>query len=214
MGPENPPTVLSLDVGPGSIVIHAEQKTAEGIATLCDAEEADIAPIIDYWYSSTEDYLADMGVDRARLGTPEQARLRYMRALRSGDPAQSSILFAIKMDGKFAGFTLLNQYEPQTNYSHWHIAESARRRGGISTALYPHRIKMYFATTRMERLIHQTRPRNAGVNRMLDKYVAIAETSFVEKPDGVAAPGTFNMRYVYRRDIARLFEIAGRLAPP
>ena len=107
MGPENPPTVLSLDVGPGSIVIHAEQKTAEGIATLCDAEEADIAPIIDYWYSSTEDYLADMGVDRARLGTPEQARLRYRRALRNGDPAQSSILFAIKMDGKFAGFTLL-----------------------------------------------------------------------------------------------------------
>ena len=194
-------------------MIHAEQKTAEGTATLCDAQEADIDWIIDYWYSSTEDYLADMGVDLARLGTPEQARLRYMRALRTGDPTQSSILFAIKLDGRFAGFTLLNQYEPQINYSHWHIADSARRRGGISTALYPHRIKMYFDTTRMERLIHQTRPRNVGVNRMLDKYVAIAETVFVEKPDGVAAPGHFNMRYVYRRDIKRFFEIAGRLAP-
>ena len=195
-------------------MIHAEQKTAEGTASLCDAEETDIAPIIDYWYSSSEDYLADMGVDRARLGTPDQVRLRYMRALRNGDPAQSSILFVIKLNGKFVGFTLLNQYEPQTNYSHWHIADPARRRGGISTALYPHRIKMYFDTTRMERLIHQTRPRNVGVNRMLDKYVAIAETGFVEKPDGVAAPGTFNMRYVYRRDIARFFEIAGRLPPP
>ena len=195
-------------------MIHAEQKTAEGIATLCDAEEADIEAIIDYWYSSTEEYLADMGVDRTRLGKPEQARLRYRQALRNGDPAQSSILFTIKLDGKFAGFTLLNQYESQTNYSHWHIADSTRRRGGISTALYPHRIKMYFDTTRMERLIHQTRPRNVGVNRMLDKYVAIAETGFVEKPDGVAAPGMFHMRYVYRCDIERFFEIAARLTPP
>lgn len=195
-------------------MIHAEQKTAEGIATLCDADEADIESIIDYWYSSTEEYLADMGVDLARLGKPEQARMRYLRALRNGDPAQSSVLFAIKLEGRFVGFTLLNQYEPQTNYSHWHITNSARRRGGISTALYPHRIKMYFDTTGMERLIHQTRPRNVGVNRMLDKYVGIAETSFVEKPDGVATAGIFNMRYVYRRDIGRLFEIAGRLTPP
>jgi len=205
---------VRLPRGLGNNVIHAEQKTAEGLATLCDAQEADIAPIIDYWYSSSEEYLADMGVDLARLGTPEQARLRYLRALRNGDPAQTSILFAIKLDGRFAGFTLLNQYEPQTNYSHWHIADSARRRGGISTALYPHRIKMYFDTTGMERLIHQTRPRNVGVNRMLDKYVGIAETSFVERPDGVAAAGIFNMRYVYRRDIGRLFEIAGRFTAP
>ena len=46
-------------------MIHAEQKTAEGTATLCDAEEADIDPIVDYWYSSTAEYLADMGVDLA-----------------------------------------------------------------------------------------------------------------------------------------------------
>jgi hypothetical protein len=35
----------------------------------------------------------------------------------------------------------------------------------------------------------------------------------VEKPDGVAAAGLFNMRYVYRRDIERFFEIAVRLTP-
>ena len=41
-------------------MIHAEQKTAEGIAALCDAEEADIDSIIDYWQSSTEEYLINM----------------------------------------------------------------------------------------------------------------------------------------------------------
>jgi RimJ/RimL family protein N-acetyltransferase len=191
-------------------MIHAEQKTAEGIAALRDAEEADIDLIVDYWYLSTEEYLIDMGADPARLGKPAQTRERYMRALRNGDPAQSSILFSIQLDGRFVGFTLLNQYDPQTNYSHWHIVNPDKRRGGISTALYPHRVKMYFDTTNMDRLIHQTRPRNIGVNRMLDKFVGVAETGFVEKPDGMAAPGLFHMRYVYRRDIERLFEIAGR----
>ena len=193
-------------------MIYAEQKTADGIAALCDAEEADVESIIDYWYSSTEDYLANMGVDLARLGKPAETRARYMRALRSGDPAQSSILFSIRLDGKFAGFTLLNQYDHQTNYSHWHIVNPVKRRSGISTALYPHRVKMYFDTTNMDRLIHQTRPRNIGVNRMLDKFVSVAETCFVEKPDGVAAPGEFHMRYVHRCDVENLFEIAGRAA--
>jgi RimJ/RimL family protein N-acetyltransferase len=192
-------------------MIHAEQKTAEGIAALCDAEEADIDSIIDYWQSSTEEFLVNMGVDLARLGRPAQMRARYMRALRTADPAQSSILFSIRLDGTFAGFTLLNQYDPQINYSHWHIVNPAKRGSGISTALYPHRVKMYFDTTNMDRLIHQTRPRNIGVNRMLDKFVGIAETSFVEKPDGVAAPGVFHLRYVYRRDVESLFEIAGRM---
>jgi RimJ/RimL family protein N-acetyltransferase len=194
-------------------MIHAEQKTAEGIAVLCDADEADIDSIIDYWCSSTNEYLVDMGVDLARLGKPAQMRVRYLRALRSGNPAQSSILFSIKLNGKFEGFTLLNQYDPQTNYSHWHIVNPGKRRSGISTALYPHRVKMYFDTTNMDRLIHQTRPRNVGVNRMLEKFVSVAETSFVEKPDGVAAPGLFHMRYVYRRDVENLFEIAGQLSP-
>jgi uncharacterized damage-inducible protein DinB len=55
----------------------------------------------------------------------------------------------------------------------------------------------------VERLIHQTRTRNAGVNRMLDKFVPAAETRYIEDPDGVALPGEFQLRYVFRRDVAR-----------
>ena len=82
---------------------------------------------------------------------------------------------------------------------------------GLSTALYPHRIKTYFDTTSIERLIHQTRTRNVGVNRMLDKYVRVAETAFIKNPDGVAKPGEFHIRYVLRADVPRLFKIAAAL---
>jgi hypothetical protein len=60
----------------------------------------------------------------------------------------------------------------------------------------------------MERLTHQTRTRNIAVNRMLDKWVRIAETRYIEDPDGVALPGEFHLRYVRREDVPALLEKA------
>jgi hypothetical protein len=64
---------------------------------------------------------------------------------------------------------------------------------------------MYFDLTPMQRLIHQTRTHNTAVNRMLDKWVPVAETRYVEKPDGVALPGEFHLRYVQREDVPGFF---------
>ena len=118
---------------------------------------------------------------------------------------------AITLDSELIGYTLLNRYAPSTNYGHWHITVPSLRGSGISTALYPHRIKTYFDLVPIERLIHQTRTRNIAVNRMLDKYVPVAETCHVERPDGVALPGEFHMRYVLRADIPKLFARAAEL---
>jgi hypothetical protein len=43
------------------------------------------------------------------------------------------------------------------------------------------------------------------MNRVLDKYVPISETKYIEKPDGVASPGEFHLRYVKREDLPRIF---------
>ncbi len=119
--------------------------------------------------------------------------------------------FSIKVDGEFVGYTLLNRYAPEVNYSHWHITEPGLRACGLSTALYPLRIKMYFDAAPLKRLIHQTRTRNTGVNRMLDKYVPVAETRYVEHPDGVAGSGDFHFRYVNPHDIPGFFKRAAEL---
>jgi hypothetical protein len=74
-------------------------------------------------------------------------------------------------------------------------------------ALYPYRIRTYFETTPIERLIHQTRTRNI-VNRILDRYVPIAETCHIDRPDGVALPGEFHLRCVRRHDVPCVFEKA------
>jgi hypothetical protein len=186
-------------------VVHASAKTPVGEATLRDLTAQDVDSIVHYWYESDEAFLDFVGIDRARLGDRENTRQRFLQAISTGDPNQRSLAFVITVAGAFAGFTLLNRRTPEINYSHWHITNPDLRGSGISTALYPHRIKVYFDLTPIERLIHQTRTRNVAVNRMLDKFVPIAETVHVEHPDGMALPGEFHIRYVVKKDIAGFF---------
>lgn len=194
--------------------IHASVDTPAGKAALRDFSAEDVDAVVQYWLTGSDDFLDFMGVDRKRLGTRDDISRRFLSAIRTGDPNQETAAFAITLNGGLVGYTLLNRYTPERNYSHWHITVAHLRASGISTALYPHRIKTYFDLFPLERLIHQTRTRNAAVNRMLDKYVPVAETSHVEQPDGVALPGDFHLRYVHRSDIPQLFARAAELLKP
>jgi RimJ/RimL family protein N-acetyltransferase len=189
-------------------VVRASVPTSGGLAQLRDLEDSDVEIIVRYWFGSGDAHLDFLGIDRKLLGTENDTYQRFQRAIPAGREDQPNIGFAITLDGAFVGYTLLNRYDPQTNYSHWHITDSVRRAAGLSSALYPWRIKTYFDAAPLERLIHQTRTRNLAVNRMLDKYVPIAETVHLEHPDGVALPGEFHHRFVHRADIPHLFEIA------
>jgi hypothetical protein len=171
---------------------------------LRDLEVRDIAAVVAYWHEGGADFFT-MNVDTAKLGTPDDTCKRFEASLRTGDPNQKRIGFAIDLDGRMVGYTVLSQHSAEINYSHWHIIEKDKRIGGISTALYPHRIKAYFDSSGMARLIHQTSVRNQGVNRMLDNYVPVAETRWVERLDGAGAPGDYHLRYVRCEDVPRLF---------
>jgi len=188
------------------MTIHAHQQTAAGLAALDDLSDGGVEAIVRYWHESSDAHLDFLGIDRARLGGPSDTRARFESALRTGSPDQKSVAFAIRLDRALVGYTLLNRYAPEINYSHWHIIAAERRAAGLSSALYPHRIKLYFDLYPLARLTHQTRTRNIAVNRMLDKFVPVAETKHVDNPDGVALPGEFHLRYVTRADIPRFFK--------
>jgi RimJ/RimL family protein N-acetyltransferase len=145
-----------------------------------------------------------MGVDRARLGTAHDVKTKYLNAIRTGDPEQSSIALGVTLTERLVGYTLLNRYSADVNISHWHLIVPGARGNGLSTALYARRVQAYFAMAPITRLIHQTRASNQGMNRVLSKFVPVAETRYEEKPDGVASPGEFNIRYVLREDVPRI----------
>jgi hypothetical protein len=170
-----------------------------------------LAGIVDYWLLSPNEHLAYMGVDREKLGSVHDIRERFSVSIRTGDPAQPTISLAITLDDRLVGYTLFVRHSEDVNYAHWHIIVPELRAKGITTALYPHRIKAYFDVAPISRLIHQTRTRNLGVNRMLDKFFPVAETKIIDQPDGVALPGEFHLRYVRREDIPRIFARAEEL---
>ena len=188
---------------------HPSVNTKVGVAALREMSSEDVGSIVRFWHESGDEFLDFLGIDRSRLRSEEDTRQRFLRAIPTGDPDQQNIAFAITVNGVFAGYTLLNRYTPEINYSHWHVTNPHLRASGLSTALYPYRIKTYFDWAPMDRLTHQTRTRNAGVNRMLDRYLPVAETRFIDHPDGVALPGEFHLRYVFRKDIPSFFEKAG-----
>lgn len=183
----------------------ASVKTAHGLAGLRDITAVDVQAIVAYWVLAPDEHLISMGVDRQRIGTQEDIYRRFAAAIRTGDACQSNIALGIMLGERLVGYTLLNRYSDEVNYSHWHIIAPNLRAQGLSTALYPHRIKTYFEVAPIAQLIHQTRTSNVGVNRLLDKFVPVTETKFVEKPDGVANPGEFHLRYVRREDVPRIF---------
>jgi hypothetical protein len=186
-------------------------KVANGVAGLRDITAADVPAIVDYWILAPDEYLTSMGVDRQRIGTQEDIYRRFANAIRTDDARQSNIALGITLDERLVGYTLLNRYSDEVNYSHWHIIVPNLRAKGLSSALYPYRIKAYFELTPIVQLIHQTRTANVGVNRMLDKFVPVSETRFIQKPDGVANPGEFHLRYVRREDIPGIFALAAEV---
>ncbi|HEY4777010.1 MAG TPA: hypothetical protein VIH56_05055 [Candidatus Acidoferrales bacterium] len=189
----------------------ASAKTASGLAGLRDLTSSDLPAIADYWLLSPDEYLVAMGVDRQRLGSAEDIHKRFFNAIRTGQPVQPSIALAITLGEDLVGYTLLNRYSAEVNYSHWHIIVPNLRAKGLSTVLYPGRLKAYFDLTPISQLIHQTRTSNIGVNRMLDKFIPVSETKFIDKPDGVAKPGEFHLRYVRREDLPGILARAAQL---
>ena len=191
-------------------VVRASLETPSGLAQLRDLEERDVERITRYWFESGDAHLDFLGIDRRLLGSRDDTNARFRVAIPTGDANQMRLAFAVTLGGEFIGYTLLNRFDAQNNYSHWHIIAVDLRARGLSSALYPWRIKTYFDAAPIERLIHQTRTRNLAVNRMLDKFVPVKETVYLEHPDGVALPGEFHQRFVHRADIQHLFEIAAQ----
>jgi hypothetical protein len=173
-----------------------------------DVTDTDLDAIADYF--TRPDPHLDTLIDRMKLPARENLRQRYASWRYTGDPAQMFSVFALRLDHRLVGFTNLLRKTPDENYSHWHIIDPADRAGGVSTAIYPTRIALYFDLFPIARLVHQTRVTNEGVNRMLDRFVPVAKTEFVEKPDGLARAGEFHIRYVTRADLPRILAMAPR----
>jgi hypothetical protein len=57
--------------------MDASIRTSTGVVALRDLQPEDIEHIVRFWYGSGDEFLEFLGIDRARLGTPEDTRQRF-----------------------------------------------------------------------------------------------------------------------------------------
>lgn len=100
-------------------VLHGSTQTKLGVAGIRDLCIEDLGEIVRFWHESGDDFLDYLGIDRLRLGSRDDTFERFRRAIPAGDQSQQNLAFAITLDSQFAGYTLLNRYTPEVNYSHW-----------------------------------------------------------------------------------------------
>ena len=204
---------------------HTSIRMRAGILELRDAMPTDVDAYVDYWHNSGDRIINFLRIDRTRLGTAEDSYRRFLRMIRVPGTEQPSIVFTITLNGEVMGYTNLNRHGPDDNYPHFHTylhthrssvrnalreaparTSAARIGAGLAAVLIGPIMRVCFDLFPVRRVVLQTRPTSRGINRALDFYMPPAETKYFEKPDGLAGPGEFHMRYVFAHDVPMMLE--------
>lgn len=197
------------------VTVHASALTRAGRLAVRDATPEDVDAYVNYWHYSGEEIKDLIGIDRKKLGSPEDSRKRFLNMVRVPGTEQANVVFTVTLDDEVIGYSNLNRYGPDDNYAHLHTyrnyvrsllktkksAKDAKTGTGLGGAVIG-LIGGYFSLFAINRVVLQTRTTNRNINAVLDLYLPPAETKYVEQPAGLLAPGEMYVRYVYRKDVA------------
>ena len=173
-----------------------------GLLAVRDALPDDVDAYISYWHYEGDRVIDMLGIDRTKLGTPDDTRQRFFDMIRTPQALQKDALFTITLDGKVIGYTNINRYGAVDNFAHLHPYRCAPRSAllGLAVLIGPG-MDMYFSLFPIRRLILQTHPENQWINHALGLYMPPAETRHLAQPAGLAAAGEYHLRYISRDHI-------------
>lgn len=168
----------------------------DGWISVRDMAEEDIEHFVSYWHDDGAD-LAFLGIDPAKLGTRDDTRARF-RSFCRRDGHCAAIGFTICHNDQVIGYTNINIFGRPKGYVHVHLTEPDSRRRGILSIIFlnslPIVAKHILQEFPIDGLILETRTRNQGINRVVQKAgLRPRATIYLQNPDGVAGPGEFNI---------------------
>jgi ribosomal protein S18 acetylase RimI-like enzyme len=155
-----------------------------------DLHDEDIDVFISYWHDSPDEYLDFLGVDRDKLGSRDDTRARFRQSIRSGDDDQERIVIVGTLGDSIFGYANLH-FAGADTYLHAHIVDPTVRRQGVGNVLFVTLFEVVFREFAPNGLVLQTRPRNTGINHLLQKFGLKCETRHLPDPDGLPTPGEF-----------------------
>jgi RimJ/RimL family protein N-acetyltransferase len=126
--------------------------------------------VIDYFHSSTPEYLETLGVDPSRMPSRESWRERLAHEFARPDKQRSAIVVIWLSDERPIGFSSSDKitYGEQANM-HLHVTDPERRNRGVGAECMRRTVDIYFERLKLKRLFCEPNAFNVAPNRTLQK---------------------------------------------
>jgi RimJ/RimL family protein N-acetyltransferase len=153
----------------------AVQRTDEAVMTgskpvvrEMQLDEVDLR--IDYFHQASDDYLRRLGVDRARLLTPEAWRSFYQEDYARPLQERENYSLVWELDGRTVGFSSADHIVfGKEAFLHLHMVEPQLRQEGFGAVFVSMSAEMYFRDLELEQLFSEPNAFNTAPNRTLQR---------------------------------------------
>jgi RimJ/RimL family protein N-acetyltransferase len=144
--------------------------TIESKPVVREMQLAEVDLRINYFHGSSDDYLRRLGIDRARLLTPEAWRSFYEADYARPLSERENYLVVWELDGRTVGFSSADHIVfGREAFMHLHIVEPELRREGLGAEFVTRSAEMYFRVLELERLFSEPNAFNTAPNRTLQR---------------------------------------------
>lgn len=108
----------------------------EIILSVKEIEGKDIEPLLDYWFTASDEFLLGMGVDLTKMPTRGEFKKMLMQQLEQDYPEKQSYCIIWQANGKSIGHSNVGKITyGEEAYMHLHLWKTDVRKKGVGTEL-------------------------------------------------------------------------------
>lgn len=150
--------------------------------------------VIDYFHRSTPEHLEMLGVDPARLPSPDDWRARFTNDFAQPLETRPRFFLIWLADGEPVGFSSCDKILfGESAFMHLHVLKPDNRMKGIGAACVRQGVEIYFRELKLKRLFCEPNAFNIGPNRTLQK------AGFKYLKTHITVPGPLNFHQAVNR---------------
>jgi hypothetical protein len=150
----------------------------------------DLDALVAYWHESSIDYLESLGVDPTKLGSPAATRARLSAGM---DDDSKALTVVAEMESELVAYSNMVVRGRDTACCHLHTLRDDAMVRNVVYQFFPQVSEAVVGHLGVSRLRFEASVGNLGINRYLQSFGLESRRVYLEKPDGLAQPGDFNV---------------------
>lgn len=176
--------------------------------TIRPLTEADIEPIIKYWFESDEEFLTSMGLDLTKLGSSEKF-IEFLKKVCSTPIAETKIYYLIwQVGGEPIGYSCLRDItHNEIAHMHLHIWNRGNRQRGYGAKLFALSVIEFYRLFNLKMILCEPLVSNPSPNNLLKKIGFNLWRTYRCASSEISLVGEVNSYIVDPETAARFLEI-------